>query len=484
MTDLLSDSVETERSSLSSVDSSASRAALSAAVLGFFIVTFDAVVLNVSLPSIQADLGGGITGLQWVVDGYTLMFAALLLAAGAFSDRVGARRAFTVGVAGFVAASAACGLAPGLGTLVAARFVQGSAAAVLVPASMALISQAYPNALQRARAIGMWAMGGAVASSSAPVLGGLLTVASWRLIFLINIPIGILAIALATRAAPSRRLDVPFDRWGFVAAFFAMGGLTLGAIETGERGFTSPLVLTAFALAGLSFAIFLAWQRRAPNPIVPLELFRSRNMSVAVVVGFAFVVGYYGLPFVMSLYLQQLYGLSAFQTGLVFVPMMLIGGVLTPFSARIAERFGARRVVATGLVMMAAGLELLAIVTSTAAPLTVAALMLPVGLAGPLIMPPITSVLLNSVPDTLAGTASGVFNTSRQLGGALAIAVFGALVAQPTGFIHGLRLSLTIAAIIAIAAAAASRLLTTPITHQMPTASRSASALTQARSIT
>ena len=190
-----------------------------------------------------------------------------------------------------------------------------------------------------------------------------------------------------------------------------------------------------------------------------------------VVVGFAFVVGYYGLPFVMSLYLQQLYGLSAFQTGLVFVPMMLIGGVLTPFSARLAERFGARRVIATGLVVMAAGLALLAIVTSTAAPLMVAALMLPVGLAGPLIMPPITSVLLNSVPDTLAGTASGVFNTSRQLGGALAIAVFGALVAQTAGFIHGLRVSLAIAAVVALAAAAASRLLTTPTKH-MPNTNR------------
>jgi DHA2 family methylenomycin A resistance protein-like MFS transporter len=482
MSELRDDPVEMDRSSLVSTDSSASRAALAAAVLGFFVVTFDAVVLNVSLPSIRNDLGGGITGLQWVVDGYTLMFAALLLAAGAFSDRVGARRAFTIGVAGFVAASAACGLAPGLQALIAARFVQGSSAAVLVPASMALISQAYPNPLHRARAIGMWAMGGAVASSSAPVLGGLLTVASWRLIFLINIPIGILAIALATRAAPSRRLDVPFDRFGFATAFVAMGALTFGAIEAGERGFTSPVVLTALALAALSFAVFLAWQRRAPNPIVPLELFRSRNMSIAVVIGFAFVVGYYGLPFVMSLYLQQLYGLSAFQTGLVFVPMMLIGGVLTPCSAPIAERFGTRRVVATGLVTMAAGLALLAIVTATAAPLTVAALMLPVGLAAPLIMPPITSVLLNSVPDTLAGTASGVFNTSRQLGGALAIAVFGALVAQPAGFIHGLRLSLTIAAIVALAAAAASRLLTTPPTNHTRMPTRRPSALTHARS--
>lgn len=183
------------------------------------------------------------------------------------------------------------------------------------------------------------------------------------------------------------------------------------------------------------------------------------------------MVGYYGLPFVMSLYLQQLHGLSAFQTGLVFVPMMVIGAVLTPFTAAIAERFGARRVISGGLLLMTAGLALLAATTSTAAPLTVAALMLPVGVAGPLVMPPITLVLLNSVPDTIAGTASGVFNTSRQLGGALAIAVFGALLGQPAGFLHGLRLSLTIAAVVAAGAAVISSILTTTPSDQRTTPS-------------
>ena len=433
--------------------------ALAAAVLGFFIVTFDAVVLNVSLPSIRTDLGGGITGLQWVVDGYTLMFAALLLAAGAFSDRTGARRAFIIGVAGFATASAACGLAPGIGSLIAARFVQGAAAALLVPAGMALISRAFPEPSARARAIGMWAMGGAVASSSAPILGGLLTIVSWRLIFLINIPVGIAAVALAARTAPSPCRAAPFDGPGFTSGVLAMGALTFGVIEAGERSFTSPLVLGAFAVATLSTVAFAAWQRRAPSPIVPLELFRRRNVTVSVVVGFAFVVGYYGLPFLMSLYLQQLHGLSAFRTGLVFLPMMLVGGILTPFSAAIAERFGARTLVCGGLVLMTLGLATLAIVTPSATPIAVAALMLPVGLAGPFIMPPITSVLLNSVPDSLAGTASGVFNTSRQLGGALAIAVFGALLNQPYRFLAGVRISLTIAAVVAASAAATSRLL-------------------------
>ena len=442
----------------------AARAALAAAVLGFFIVTFDAVVVNVALPSIRTDLGGGISGLQWVVDGYTLMFAALLLAAGAFSDRAGARRAFTIGVVTFVAASAACGLAPGLGTLIAARFVQGSAAAVMMPASMAMIGQAYPDPSRKARAVAIWAMGGAIASSSGPVLGGLLTVVSWRLIFLINIPVGLAALVLVARTEPSQRRDAPFDAFGFVTAVVAMGGLTFGAIEAGARGFSDPVVLAAFAVAIVSFVAFVARQRRAPHPTIPLELFQRRNVTVAVIVGFAFVVGYYGLPFVMSLYLQQVLRLSAFHTGLVFLPMMLIGAVLTPFSPRIAQRYGARRVVTAGLLVMAGGLALLAALASTAAPSAVAILMLPVGLAGPLVMPPVTALLLNSVPDALAGTSSGVFNTSRQLGGALAIAVFGALLATPGGFAHGMRVSLLIAGIVALVAAAASRTLTTPAT--------------------
>ena len=307
---------------------------LAAAVLGFFVITLDAVVVNVALPSIRGDLGGGITGLQWVVDGYVLMFAALLL-----SDRVGARRAFAAGLSLFVAASAACGLAPSLGALVAARFVQGAAAAVLMPSSMALIHQTYADAAKRARAVAVWAMGGAVASSSGPLLGGFLSLVSWRLIFGINVPVGAVALALLAWTARSPHRKVPFDRVGQVTAVLAMGGLTYGAIEAGAVGLTAPRVLTAFVVAVVALAAFLAAQARGAHPMVPLELFRSTNVSVAVAVGFAFIVGYYGLPFVMSLYLQQLRGLSPLATGLAFLPMMLVGAALTPFSARLAERW-------------------------------------------------------------------------------------------------------------------------------------------------
>jgi MFS transporter, DHA2 family, methylenomycin A resistance protein len=437
-------------------------AALAAAVLGFFVVTLDAVVVNVALPSMGADLGGGITGLQWVVDGYTLMFAAVLLSAGALSDRVGARQAFGCGIGLFVLASAACGLAPTIGALVAARFVQGGAAAVIMPSSMALIGQAYPDPARRARAVAVWAMGGAIASSCGPVLGGVLTLVSWRTIFFINVPAGAIALALLSRTARSPHRKVPFDWAGQATAVLAMGGLTYGAIEAGAAGFAAPRVVIAFVVAAAALAAFVLSQARGAHPMMPSELFRSRNVSIAVTVGFAFIVGYYGLPFVMSLYLQQQRGLSSFGAGVAFLPMMLIGLVLTPFSARVAERAGARLLVTGGLVVMTAGLVALAAVPAAAPVWLLAALMVLIGLGGPLVMPPVTGVLLNSVPGDRAGTASGVFNTSRQVGGALAVAVFGALLARQDTFTHGLHVSLLIAAAVVLAAAGIAAMLRTP----------------------
>jgi DHA2 family methylenomycin A resistance protein-like MFS transporter len=428
--------------------------ALGAALLGMFVITFDAVVVNVALPSIRDDFGGGISGLQWVVDGYTLMFAGLLLTCGALSDRVGARRALRWGMVLFVVASVACGLAPSMPLLVAARFLQGSAAAVIMPSSMALISQAYPNPARRAWAVGMWALGGGLASSSAPVLGGLLSLVSWRLIFFINVPVGALALVLLTRVAVSPRRWRPFDWTGQVTAVVAMGGLTFGAIEAGSLGITAPRVIVAFVVAVVALVAFINAEGRVAHPMMPLELFRSRNVVVSMAVGFAFVVGYYGLPFVMSLYLQQLRGLSSFGAGLVFVPMMVSGAVLTPFAAAIASRVGTRTLITVGLVLMSVGLVVLAFMPADAAIVGVALLMLPVGVAGPLIMPPTMALLLNSVPDAQVGTTSGVFNTSRQVGGALSVAVFGALLAGDD-FMTGLRLSLLLAAGAALSAAAA-----------------------------
>ena len=258
MTDSLRDDVAVASAPATAPGTGRARApgaALATAVLGFFVVTLDAVVVNVALPSIRGELGGGLTGLQWVVDGYTLMFAALLLSAGSLTDRFGARAVFGAGVAGFVLASVACGLAPGMGALVAARFVQGAAAAVMMPSSMALIGQAYPDPVKRARAVAIWALGGSVASSAGPVLGGVLTLVSWRLIFFVNVPAGVVALVLLARTARPPHRPVPFDLAGQVTAVLAMGGLTYGAIEAGKAGFGSARVLTAFAVAAVALAV-------------------------------------------------------------------------------------------------------------------------------------------------------------------------------------------------------------------------------------
>ncbi|NUR04526.1 MAG: MFS transporter [Streptomyces sp.] len=438
-------------------------ATLATAVLGFFVITLDATIVNVALPSIRDALGGGITGLQWVVDGYTLMFAALLLSAGSLADRIGARRAFTGGLALFVLASAACGTAPSLPVLVAARVVQGIGAAVTMPTSMALVRHAFPDPARRARAVGVWAMGGAVAAAAGPVLGGLLSLASWRMIFWLNLPVGVIALLLPARAPHSPTRPAPFDWIGQITGILAMGGLTFGAIDAGQAGITAPQVLGALGLAVAAFAAFVIAQAKGAHPMVPPGLFRSATVVIATGIGFAFMVGFYGLPFLFSLDFQQQHGLSALATGIAFLPMMLLSAGLTPLSARLAERTGPRVPITAGLLLIAAGSLALALVPASVPVWVIALLLIPVGLAGPLVMPPTTALLLEHVPAHRTGTAGGVFNTSRQVGGALAVAVFGALISASGGFEHGLRISLALAAGVAlIAALAATRMTGAP----------------------
>jgi MFS family permease len=360
-----------------------------------------------------------------------------------------------------------CWLAPSLPALVVARLVQGSAAAVMMPSAMALLREAFPEPGPRARALAVWAMGGAVASSAGPVLGGLLDVVDWRLVFVINLPVGVVALALLARTGPSLRHPATFDHAGQLSAVVAMGGLTYGVIEAGAVGFADARVVVALALAAAAAVVFVLAQRRG-TAMVPADLFGSRPVVISVVIGFAFMVGYYGLPFVFSLYLQQARGLSSLGTGLVFLPMMLVGLAVTPFSARLGERFGRPALIVTGLASMTIGLVVLALMPATTPPWELGLLMILVGLGGPLVMPPTMAVLLDHAPHRRAGTASAVFNTSRQIGGALAVAVFGALLTDPDTFQAGVRTSLLIAAALAALAAGTALLLRTPRPGRTP----------------
>ncbi|MBO1268630.1 MFS transporter [Arthrobacter cavernae] len=393
-------------------------AALAVALLGFFVITLDALVVNVALPVIGQELGGGMTGLQWVLDSYTLMFAALLLFGGTLSDRIGARQGFAAGLLVFVAASAACALAPSLGWLVAARFLQGAGAALMMPASLALIREAFPDPARRARAIAVWSVGGAVASAAGPVLGGFLALSSWRSIFFINLPVGLVALFLLSRIPRSPRQTVPFDWTGQAAAVLGMGALTYGVIEGGAAGFDAPHVLASLGIATAALLAFLLSQARGSHAMLPLDMFRSRPVAVSMSVGFAFTVAFYGLVFLLSLYLQQNRGLSALETGLAFLPMTALVAFTNLLSARIAARYGPKVPIAVGQALMAAGLLAIALAAAEAPTPLLAVLMIPVGLGGSLSIPPMTALLLDSVPAQLAGATSGGLNTCRQLGGA------------------------------------------------------------------
>jgi len=431
------------------------RASLAVAMLGFFVVALDAQIVNVALPHIRGDLGGGLSGLQWIVTGYTLMFSALQLFGGSMSDRIGARRAYGIGMAVFVLGSAACGAAPSLAVLIAGRIVQGIGAAMITPTSLALIREAYHDAVQRGRAITYWALGGSVAAAAGPVLGGVLTQFGWRWIFLVNLPVGVLALVVLTRVAPSPRRVVPFDWTGQVAAIAALGGLTFGIIEGGSVGYGSPQVLAAFALAVIGAVVFLHTQARGPHPMMPLDLFRSGTVSAGLGIAFVTMAAFYGIVFVQSLYFQEQRGATALVTGLLFLPMTGLVALLNPFVARAMERLG--RIVTTigGMLMMAVGLIALAVLPTGSPVLVVAVLMVPVGLGGSFTVPPLTALVMDHVPAERAGTASGVLNTARQMGGSLGIAIFGAVLAVQPAFQTGLRTDYLVTGLLMLALAAA-----------------------------
>jgi DHA2 family methylenomycin A resistance protein-like MFS transporter len=417
-------------------------ATLGAAMLGFFVVALDAQIVNVALPDIGRSLGGGLSGLQWVVTGYTLTFSALILFAGTLSDRIGSRRAYKLGMLLFAAASIACGLAPNLGVLVAARLAQGAGAALVTPTSLAIIREGFTDEKERTRAIGLWAVGGSVAAAAGPIVGGALTLVDWRLIFWVNIPVAALALLCATQVAPSPHRTVPFDVLGQITAVVALGSFTYAVIEGAELGWSSPLILGLLVIAVLAAVLFLVAQARGAHPMVPLTMFRSRRLSIALAIAFTSMAAFYGVVFVQSLYFQNQRGQTPLLTGLLFLPMTALVTVLSAKAAALVARFGRRALITTGLLLQCAGLIVIATLPADVSVWIVAAAMILVGGGGSLTVPPIASLVLESAPIEIAGTTSGVLNTSRQLGGSLGVAGVGAVVAAHTTFMPGLRTGL------------------------------------------
>ncbi|WP_396290244.1 MFS transporter [Curtobacterium sp. KT1] len=430
----------------------AARQTLVLAALGFFLITLDILIVNVALTTIGRELGGSTSGQQWVIDAYTLLFASLLLFAGNLSERIGAKRAIGWGIAGFLVASVACALAPTLGALIAARAVQGAAAAVMLPASMALIREAFPEARERAHALGIWAVGGAVAGAVGPILGGALTTLDWRLVFAINLPV---CVVMLVRVASSARRPARFDAAGQVLALLALGGLVFGLIEGAATGFGRWYVVVALVVAAAAVAGFLLVQAHGRNPMMPLDLFRSGGMRIALGVGFAFMVCNFGSVFVLSLYLQHHLGLSPLAAGLVFLPSAAFSIVGNVVCGTLVNRFGARVPVVAGLSTMVLGLVVVIVLAPLDSVVAVAVCTILTGAGGSVAMPPATSVVLASVPAERSGTASAVFNTFRQVGGAVAIAVFGAFLADRSQFVVGTQTSFVVAAVVLLVAALA-----------------------------
>lgn len=431
---------------------------LAAMSLGYGVVQLDVTIVNTALNAIGMSLGGGVAELQWVVSAYTIAFAAFILTAGALGDRIGAKRVFMAGFAIFTAASVACALAPNATILIAARCVQGLAAAILVPNSLALLSHAYADDKARGRAVGIWAAGASLALTAGPFVGGaLITLVGWRSIFLVNLPIGLAGLWLTWRFAsettrsPQREIDLP----GQLAAIAALGALAGAIIEGGARGWEDPLVIAGFVASAVLAGLFVWRESRASQPMLPLSLFRHRMFALTSLVGLLVNVAIYGLIFVLSLYFQQVNGLSAFATGLAFVPMM--GAVLPVnlIAPRVSERIGARATIAAGATLSAVGcLALLGIAADTSY-WAICAQLIAISAGLGLLVPPLTSTLLGSVEKSRSGIAAGVLNATRQTGSVLGVAMFGALVGQSSAFIAGLHAALIISAGVLLAAAVA-----------------------------
>jgi DHA2 family methylenomycin A resistance protein-like MFS transporter len=374
---------------------------------------------------------------QWVVDAYTLTFAALILSAGAFGDRIGARRVMLAGFCVFIAASVACGASVSVGMLVAARLVQGAGAAALGACSLALLSHTYPDPGERARAVGIWAAGGSAALAAGPLTGGvLIALLGWRAIFFINVPLGLAGCwllwryAAETPRARGRAVDGP----GQALSVAALVALAWATITAGSRGFGSWPVLAGYGIALTAVAAFVVVERRREQPMVPLELLRSRPMSV----GFLINIVFYGLIFAFSLFLQRRDGLSALAAGLAFLPVMLAIGISNVYGGRWFHR----RVVVVGAVLMGAGC--LMMLGSLALPVLIAGLSV-TGFGVGLIVPAITSSLLGGVDKSRSGVASGTLTAFRQTGSMLGVALFGSLLAGQ-GLAGGLRLACVLSA--------------------------------------
>jgi EmrB/QacA subfamily drug resistance transporter len=416
---------------LQTADRRTRRITLGTMCFALFMVMLDTSVVNLALPTIQRKLGADMTALQWIVDAYILSLASLLLTGGTLGDMFGRRRAFIGGVALFTGGSLMCALAPSTGVLIGARAIQGVGAAVMLPSTLSIITNTFPDPRERARAIGTWAAISGLALSIGPLIGGtMVDNLGWQSIFWLNVPIGILAVLIAWRFVPESadRAGRGLDLAGQVFAVVGLAALTYAFIEANNYGWTSGRIVTCFIVAAVSLAAFIMVELRGRSPMLQLSFFRNTTFTGANVVGLIMSFAFMGILFFLGLFFQNVLGYSPTKAGLYSLPATL-GITATAFlSGRIVGRIGARLPITIGLVMMGAALLLMTPIEPTTSFGSLWYLLVLLGTGCGFVMSPMTTAVMSAVPPTRAGMASSTSNTMRQIGGVFGIAVLGNLL--------------------------------------------------------
>ena len=435
---------------------------LAAVSFGLFMIMLDNTVVNVALPSIQRDLDTGLSELQWIVTGYALSFAALMLIGGKLADAYGRRLLFVVGIVVFTGASLWCGLAGSGDMLIAARVVQGIGAALMNPATLSIIAATFPPR-QRGMAIGIWAGVSALALAIGPLVGGLLTEhLSWHWIFFVNVPVGVLAVTASflliteSKDETHESLDLP----GLATSALGLFALTYGLIEANAYGWTSTRIVGSFVVAAASLVLFLWIERHRRAPMLDLTLFRSGTYAGANLAMLLVALAMFGVFFFVSLYMQNVLGYSAIQAGAAFLPMTILIILVAPVAGKLSDRHGSRWLMSAGMVLLAAQLVYFSQLGTDATFWNLLPAHLVGGLGMSMTMTPTSAAALRAVPVEKSGVGSAVLNAMRQVGGSLGIALMGAIVANEAsgrpgveGFMAGFERALLVAAAIAFVGA-------------------------------
>jgi EmrB/QacA subfamily drug resistance transporter len=419
-----------------------------------FMLLLDTTIVNVAQVKIKESLGATLTEIQWVLDSYILAYAVLLLTFGRLGDIFGRKRLFILGMAVFTAASALCGASAWIGdqlgvsgvtVLIAARVLQGIGGAAMMPQSLSLLTVAFPPE-KRGAAMGAWGSVVALGAIVGPVIGGLIvTNYAWEWIFLINLPVGIIAILATMRIVPESvdpTASKKLDYGGVVLSGLGIFALVYAAIEGNKEGWTSPLILGLFAASAVLLTAFVLWERRVPDPMMKLELFKLRNFWVGNVIALVVAFGMLGIFFPMTLFLQQVLGFSPIRAGLTMTPMSAMILVGAPLAGRLTDRIGARWILFTGTGLMAIGiLMIIGRIDLETDWLTLLPALVVTGLGMSMTFAPMTAAAMREVPPRIVGSASGIINTTRNIGQVLGIAVLGSFLQNRIGVHTGEKLA-------------------------------------------